>query len=158
MDVSNLKVVKGDLINNRHREALVELIEIYMKGNMGEGGILNSRERDNLILGLSNHPAALIFFGECEDRLIGLATCFIGFSTFYAKKLINIHDLIVLPEYRNCGVAKRILSAIEAKAKELNCCKITLEVRNNNVKAMRLYTRLGFGGGKHPMYFWTKLL
>jgi ribosomal protein S18 acetylase RimI-like enzyme len=87
-----------------------------------------------------------------------MAVCFIGFSTFYGKRFVNIHDLIVLPKYRNQGVAHRLLKAVEAKALRMDCCKLTLEVRVDNEKGMRLYERRGFSGGEYPMYFWTKML
>jgi len=87
---------------------------------------------------------------------VGLAVCFIGFSTFSVKKIINVYDLIVLPEYRGRGVAGQLLGAIEDKAREIDCCKLTLEVRVDNKKGMRLYKKHGFNSGEHPMHFLKK--
>jgi len=157
-DSGSVRIVEADKNDFRHQQALVCLINVYLKGDMGEGRVLDSAAEKRLVPELFNHPGALVLFAEYDGFVIGLAVCFIGFSTFYAKKLINIHDLVVLPEYRNNGVAERILSAVEAKARELDCCKITLEVRTDNDKAMLLYKRLGFDSGDHPMYFWRKVL
>ncbi len=56
-----------------------------------------------------------------------------------------------------------LLERIEAKARELNCCRITLEVREDNAVARGLYRKVGFdqvvvGPKRIPMEFWHKLL
>ncbi len=75
---------------------------------------------------------------------MGIAVCFIGFSTFAARPLINIHDLAVLPEGRGNGVGRKLLTAVERKAREMNCCKVTLEVLENNRRALKVYAAAGF--------------
>ena len=50
-----------------------------------------------------------------RDNPVGAAVCFIGFSTFAAKPLINIHDFVVLPAARGKGVGRRLLEAVEKK-------------------------------------------
>lgn len=157
-NIERVRVIESDLSRHRHQEALIELINAYLNDEMGEGGCLDIDTQTRLIFGLIDHSTAFIFFAEYNGKMIGLAICFLGFSTFQAKKLINIHDLIVLPEYRRQGIAKRILMCIEEKAKLMNCCKLTLEVRTDNIKAMGLYKRLGFSSGEYPMSFWRKLL
>ncbi len=158
MDIDAVNIIEGNLADLKHKEALVELINAYLSDNMGENRLLSCDIQDRLISGLTKHPAALLFFAEYKNKLIGLATCFIGFSTFHAKKLINIHDLIVLPEYRRHKVAEKIILFVEKKAQDMDCFKLTLEVRMDNIKAKGLYKKLGFSSGEHLMYFWTKRL
>src|SRR5437867_12897246 len=79
----------------------------------------------------------------CMGRA-GIATCFLGFSTFFARPLLNIHDFAILPQHRGRGLARHLLRAVEAKALELGCCTITLEVQEKNVRARRVYERAGF--------------
>jgi ribosomal protein S18 acetylase RimI-like enzyme len=80
-----------------------------------------------------------------DEMPVGLAVCFLGFSTFAARPLINIHDLAVLPEYRGRGIGRRLLERVEAKGHALGCAKLTLEVRADNHRAQRLYQQVGFG-------------
>lgn len=157
-DIARVRVIEGDLSRRKHQEALIELINAYLNDEMGEGRLLTADTQAKLISGLIGQVNALIFFAKYSSRIIGLATCFLGFSTFYAKKLINIHDLIVLPEYRRRKVAEKIISFIEKKARALDCCKLTLEVRVDNIKARGLYKKSGFSFGEYPMCFWRKLL
>ena len=87
---------------------------------------------------------------ECPDESTfppaAFANCFYGFSTFSAMPLINIHDFAVLPKYRGMGLSQKLLEHIEQLAKAKNCCKVTLEVLDNNVGAKRAYEKFGFGG------------
>lgn len=158
IDIAKLQIIEGNLASQKHRVALMELINVYLNDAMGEGRAQSAELGTQLISGLRGHPGALLFFAEYAGKLIGLATCFIGFSTFEARKLMNIHDLIVLPEYRRQGVAEKILLFVEEEAKLMDCCKLTLEVRTDNAKAMLFYRKLGFNSGKAPMFFWTKPL
>ena len=160
IDIGRLKVieVKSRKPARKHSQALVGLVDVYLRDAMGERRALNNGERKRLAGGLFRHPGAMVFLAEYCGEFIGLAVCFSGFSTFYAGKIVNIHDLVVLPEYRGMGVAGKILEAMENKARMTGCYKITLEVRSDNAKAMRLYRRMGFGAGEHRMYFWTKKL
>jgi ribosomal protein S18 acetylase RimI-like enzyme len=41
-------------------------------------------------------------------------------------------------------VSRRLLDVIENKARLLGCCKLTLEVLENNTRARRVYAAAGF--------------
>jgi ribosomal protein S18 acetylase RimI-like enzyme len=94
---------------------------------------------------------------------VALATCFRGFSTFRALPLINISDLAVLPDYRGRGIGKQLLTAVEDKARTLGCCKVTLEVQENNTRARNVYERSGFEQAVYgettggSLYYWKNL-
>jgi ribosomal protein S18 acetylase RimI-like enzyme len=111
-----------------------------------------------LINGLKNHPSKLILFALNKNKFAGLANCFINFGTFGAKPFINIHDIIVENNFRGKGIGRTLMNAIVQKAKALDCAKITLEVRGDNVIAQKLYKSLGFGDTNPKMYFWTMYL
>lgn len=140
-----LVVMEADLEDPTHQHAVLWLVNAYARDPMGNGRDLPEDVREKLIPGLRKHPASLIFLAFHGDTPVGIAVCFLGFSTFAARPLINIHDLAVRPEYRQQGVGRRLLERVEAKARELGCCKLTLEVREDNHPAQRLYRTVGFG-------------
>jgi GNAT superfamily N-acetyltransferase len=111
---------------------------------MGGGSPLPDTTRHDLIDGLRQHPTTLVFLAFAGDEAVGLATCFLGFSTFAARPLLNIHDLIVEAAHRGRGVGRSLLESAEHKARALRCCKLTLEVTAGNHVARRLYEDLGF--------------
>jgi ribosomal protein S18 acetylase RimI-like enzyme len=143
--MSKFTVFEADLDAPQHQEAIVSLINAYARDPMGDGRDLPAEVRERLIPGLRQHPTTLAFLAFDGEKPAGIAVCFLGFSTFAARPLINIHDLAVLPEYRGQGVGRLLLEQVEAKGRELGCCKLTLEVRDDNHRAQRLYQKAGFG-------------
>ena len=155
-----ITIVEADLATPRHREAVPALINNYAGDPMGGNQELDERTLERMVSGLAAHPSSLIFLAFDGDQPVGIANCFVGFSTFAARPLINIHDLAVIPEYRGKGIGERLINAVEEKAREMGCCKLTLEVREDN-PARRLYERTGFadfttGEEKVRTYFLEK--
>jgi ribosomal protein S18 acetylase RimI-like enzyme len=142
----SIRIVEANLDLSDHREAVLGMVEAYSRDTMGSAKPLDQDVRARLIPGLQRHPTTLIFLAFEDAQAVGVAVCFIGFSTFAAKPLINIHDCMVLPEFRGRGVGRHLLEAVEAKACELGCCKLTLEVMDNNHRARRAYEAAGFVG------------
>lgn len=139
-----VEIVEADLTRPDHQHAVVMLIDAYARDPMGNGGPLSEQIRKRLIPGLANHPTTRIFLAFAGDEAMGIAVCFVGFSTFAARPLINIHDLAVLPGHRRSGAGRLLLAAVERKAREMGCCKVTLEVLENNHRALKVYAAAGF--------------
>jgi ribosomal protein S18 acetylase RimI-like enzyme len=158
LDKNKITIIDGDISLAEHQDAFGHLIDVYLNDDMGEKRRLSDDLKDKIISWFIASQCALLFFAKYDKDIVGLSVCFVTFSTFYGRGVLNIHDLIVLPQYRKNGIARRLLEAVEKKAKELDCCKVTLEVREDNHKAMALYQHMGFGPGDHPMYFWKKML
>ena len=127
-----------------HSKAILTLLNAYACDIMGGGESLSEYVQENLIDELSKRSDVLIVLAYDDGKPIGLAISFEGFSTFYAQPLLNIHDFVVIPEYRRKGVAKLILEKIESISKQRNYCKLTLEVLEGNVRAQKVYKDFGF--------------
>lgn len=140
-----IEIIEADLSRADHQNSVLDLIDAYSSDPMGNGKPLPVDVKKALIPGLQKHPTTLIFLAWLKGEAVGIAVCFIGFSTFAARPLINIHDLAVLPGQRGRGVGRQILDAVECKARAMGCCKVTLEVLENNRRAMKVYAAAGFG-------------
>ncbi len=139
-----IEIVKADLNDPQHQSAVLELLDAYSADPMGDAKSLSEFARRNLISGLRAHPTTLVFLAFIAERSCGIATCFRGFSTFAAKPLINISDFFVDPVYRGQGIGRMLLDAILEEAKITDCCKLTLEVQQNNTQARAVYGKFGF--------------
>jgi ribosomal protein S18 acetylase RimI-like enzyme len=137
----------ADLDRSDDARAVVALLYAYAEDAMGSGEPLSEDVQERLVPALRAVPDRLVLLAFDGDAAVGLAICFQGFSTFRARPLLNIHDLAVLPSHRGRGVATAMLAAIEAEARRRECCKLTLEVRDDNPRAEALYRALGFGAG-----------
>ncbi len=137
----------ADLNRSDDAQAVVALLNAYAGDAMGAGEPLSEDVKDRLVPALRGVPDHLVLLAFDGEDAVGLAICFQGFSTFRARPLLNIHDLAVLPSHRGRGIATALLGAIEAEGMRRDCCKLTLEVREDNPGAGALYRALGFGAG-----------
>lgn len=143
-DRSSLSYVQADLDNADHQVAVLAMVDAYSRDPMGDGSPLSADVRERLIPGLRQHPTTLVFLAYDGDMPVGVAVCFLGFSTFAAKPLINLHDVSIVSTHRGRGIGRGLLATVEAKARELGCCKLTLEVLDQNDRALRTYVAAGF--------------
>ncbi len=141
----DIQIITADYANPAHARAVVDLLDAYACDPMGGSEPLCDDVRAELIPGLAAQPNAMSLLAFVGDSPIGLSNCFFAFSTFMAKPLINIHDVIVLPKYRGQGVARALFAEIERIANKRGACKVTLEVLSGNTRAKRLYASLGYG-------------
>jgi len=139
-----LQVRRADYSAAADRAALIGLLDAYAQDRMGGGEALPADVRARLCDDLARHPLAVSFIAWLGDQPVGLANCFEGYSTFKARPLLNVHDMVVHPAHRARGIGQALLAACEAHARERGCCKLTLEVLSGNQRAMRSYAHFGF--------------
>lgn len=139
-----LQITITDLGDSRHAEAWLALLEHYARDPMGGGSGLSAFARRHLVERLRSRTDFVGLLAWRGPRAIGLVNAFEGFSTFAARPLLNLHDIVVLESERGGGVGQALLAAIESVARERDCCKLTLEVLGNNHRALASYRRFGF--------------
>lgn len=144
MPKDSFTITEADLSDPVHQAATLSMMDAYARDEMGDGKPLSDWSREHLIAGLREHPTTLVFLAFRGAEPVGIATCFRGFSTFAARPLINISDYFVLPTCRGQGVGRRLMEAIERRARELGCCRLTLEVQEHNRRARAVYGAAGF--------------
>jgi GNAT superfamily N-acetyltransferase len=155
--MKEVNIIEADLSNKKHTDVILYITNEYAKHPMGLGKPLPEDTREKLIDEIQKFPVWFSLIALYNDQPAGIVNCVYSFSTFNAAKVINIHDLAVLKNYRSKGIGKALLVAVEKKAKETNCCKITLEVRADN-RAKNLYERMNFEYGDPKMFFMSKYL
>jgi len=158
----NARVFEADLSNPVDAKSVLDVLDSYASDPVGGGQPLSRDVRDRLPSILRSFPTSLVLLAAVDDRRVGLAVCFFSLSTFRARPLLNVHDLAVLPEYRGSGVGRALLQAAEDRARQKGCCKLTLEVQDDNTRARTLYRRFGFDdfvvGSSAPTRFLAKTL
>lgn len=140
----SVEIVKANLRDAGHQSAVVAMMDAYSQDPMGDGKPLSNYAREHLVTGLIEHPTTIVFLVFENTTPCGIATCFRGFSTFAAKPLINVSDFYVESRLRGQGIGKQLLLAIEHEARTTGCCRLTLEVQQNNSTARTVYGNFGF--------------
>lgn len=100
---------------------------------------------------LEDNPAALLWVAEVDDpqpKVVG------AIVTWLLVDEVHIATISVHPDYRRRGIATRLLcTALEENAR-LGGVEATLEVREHNLAAQKLYHRFGFREvGRRKRYY-----
>lgn len=151
-----LSILKVDLQNELHCVQVINLLNDYMNDPMGNNSPMDKNLAPRIISGLKAHSGFLGFFVLADQDFAGLANCNVNFSTFQAMPLINIHDFIITPKFRNLGAGSYLLSEIVNYALVNDFCRVNLEVREDNVTAKLLYKKMGFSDCVPRMMFWER--
>ncbi len=140
----SVEITKANLRDADHQRIIVAMMDAYSQDPMGDGKPLSDYAREHLVTGLIEQPTTIVFLVFENKIPCGIATCFRGFSTFAAKPLINVSDFYIESRLRGKGIGKKLLMAIEHEAKTTGCCRLTLEVQQNNSVARTVYGNFGF--------------
>jgi ribosomal protein S18 acetylase RimI-like enzyme len=140
-------VAPASFASDEDVSAFLDLLDAYARDPMGGGAPLPGDVRMRLIPDLKSRMLrgdALVLIARLGGKPVGLAVCFSSYSTFRGRPVLNLHDLAVMPEQRGAGVGRKLLEAVEDAARARRCCKVTLEVREDNARARAIYERSGF--------------
>jgi GNAT superfamily N-acetyltransferase len=140
----SIEIREANLRDPADAAALVEALEAYARDPMGGASPLPTDVAERLAPSLAAHPGAHVLLAWEGSRPVGVATCFVGFSTFAARPLLNVHDLGVVADRRGRGIGRALLARAEVLARSLGCVKLTLEVLEDNALARDLYESFGF--------------
>lgn len=78
-------------------------------------------------------------------HLVVLGEAIIGYCGIW--KVVDeghITNLCIEPSHQGKGLGKIMMKLVMAWAKDVNICRLTLEVRVSNKKAIQMYEKLGF--------------
>jgi ribosomal protein S18 acetylase RimI-like enzyme len=141
---ASVQVRRVDYHHPADRAALELLLNHYAQDPMGGGAAIAPEALARLCDELAQRPFAFSFIAWRGGEPVGLINCFEGFSTFKAKPLVNVHDVVVHETARGQGVGQALLDAAEGEARARGACKLTLEVLSTNTRALKSYEHFGF--------------
>jgi ribosomal protein S18 acetylase RimI-like enzyme len=142
---SNVEVIQADYQNEEHARAIEQTLNQYAMDPCGGGEPIKPEKLAILVSELAKVPGAFSVLAFVEGKPAGLLNCFMGFSSFQVMPLVNIHDCVVIAEFRRMGICSKMLSKCEEIANERGCASITLEVLQHNITAQGAYRKFGFG-------------
>ena len=93
-------------------------------------------------------PSSWIWAAKLDSKLIGYCCC------WEIEDELQIANLAVHPDFRKQGIGKKILQEILNQACQKKLKKLTLEVRESNQAALKLYSGFGFSEiGRRKKYY-----
>ena len=137
-------------------EALIEFLRTVggQSDNLsfGKEGIDISIEAEgDFLFDIETSSDAIMLLAKSDGRIVGNASLFRGSRRMSHRGELSV---CVLKEYQNNGIGKRLVEALIEFARENGFDIIDLQVRCDNVPALRLYESYGFEKvGTHPSFF-----
>ncbi len=96
-----------------------------------------------------DHGGVLVL--EIEGRVVGLASYQLFSLIYRSQPQCRITALVVLSEVRRRGLARALVGAIEARAREAGCFRLELTTRPGRSGALPFYSALGFEERPHRL-------
>jgi ribosomal protein S18 acetylase RimI-like enzyme len=128
-------------------EDIEELANIYLEGYAGLEEYSYTHREDVLayLNWLFRRDVAGVFVAEVDGKKVGfVAADGNWFSKREGKVVGAIHELVVLPEYRNRGIGKKLLEKALEYFKERGLPLAELWVGDENIRAIEFYKKHGF--------------
>jgi ribosomal protein S18 acetylase RimI-like enzyme len=85
-----------------------------------------------------------LVFAVVEDELCGMLSLVIVPTTQGAGCFAYLDDVFVLEQRRGQGIGTKLMREALNRARKSGCVRVELGTRRDNVRARRLYERLGF--------------
>ncbi len=104
-----------------------------------------------MILSEIREPISFFYLAETQGRVVG----YYGFLHILDE--LHILNVAVDPSFRRMGIGSAMMDHLKLELIRLDCRAATLEVRESNSEAIKLYERAGFSlAGVRPHYYMDK--
>lgn len=87
---------------------------------------------------------SVIFIAEKNSKAIGFSQLYYSRSSINVRPEFVLNDLYIDEDFRNQGIATKLIDTCKYYSKDKNIYVINLETSTNNSKAKRLYEHIGF--------------
>jgi len=149
------KLLGDTLIANL--EGLAEVLRVSVAAGAAVGFVLPLTTDDcrafwrDTVLPLVRSDARCLFAAFLERRLVGTVQLHLGLPPNQPHRC-EVTKLVVHPDFRKRGIARRLMATLEAEARARGRSLITLDTRTGD-KAEPLYLSLGYqAAGVIPGY------
>ncbi|WP_175396138.1 GNAT family N-acetyltransferase [Paenibacillus xylanilyticus] len=88
-----------------------------------------------------------------QTPLAGFVQLYPSFSSVSMSPIYVLNDLFVHTEYRQQGIARKLLQAAQNWARETGAIRITLSTAISNKQAQALYESEGYAKDTHFLYY-----
>ncbi|HCO39572.1 MAG TPA: N-acetyltransferase [Aquificaceae bacterium] len=136
-----------------------DLIEVYLQGYKGleEYSYTHPEDVQAYLNWLFRRDVAGIWVAEEDGKIVGfVASDGNWFSKREGKVVGAIHELVILPEYRNKGIGKALVQKAIEYFKSRGLDTAELWVGDKNTQALEFYKSLGFEE-KDRFNYWIRM-
>jgi GNAT superfamily N-acetyltransferase len=89
-------------------------------------------------------PAARVLLALADNTVVGLASICRLWPAAGADTSLYLKELYVRASHRRRGVARQLMDAVHAEARDADCSRVEWTADRDNASAVELYAALGF--------------
>lgn len=93
-----------------------------------------------------------ILVTEENNQIIGLAAFSVRNVVRYPKPIAELDEMYVDPSFRKHGVGRKLMEAVEYKARKLNCYRVYIESQYKHKEGHKFYEALGYKNYGYHFY------
>ena len=128
--------------------------DIYVSYTPDEANVPLEKEAERIKRHLETGNLCLV--GQSEERIVAQLRCVVDHS-FAITRHTSVLGMSVDRNYRNQGIGTELMERAINWAKEKRIVRLELEVYTENIAAIRLYEKFGFGiEGRKRMYAYQR--
>lgn len=101
------------------------------------------KQANGLKLLLENYSCHLLV-ASSEERVIGMCSGQTVISTAEGGPALLVEDVVVAPEYRQCGIGRSLVETLALWAKNRGINRLQLLADKNNQQGLRFYDKTGW--------------
>jgi GNAT superfamily N-acetyltransferase len=135
MDITVQRATRSDV------EALLPLVRAY---RVFYGQTPDAASERRFIGKHLRDATSTIFFASDGSRVLGFVQIFEVWSTVRLAPVLILEDLFVEPDSRGQGIARALIDAAIAFAREVGAAGMFLETAASNERAQQVYERAGW--------------
>lgn len=131
-------------IENLTKEDLPGLKKVYEEGFDSMTGNINRMQ--NVFSEINGNKNYNILCAKVKGEVVGSVMGVACMELFgNCQPFMVVENVVVLQSHRRLGIAKTLLTELEARAKKLNCSTMLFVSSQHRKEAHKLYDSLGFG-------------
>lgn len=140
-------------------EDLPALVDVYMAAyrEHPEYGEPDERHAMRYLRWLLRHHT-LFLVAEAAGRPVGFVVVDAGWRDWNGRRVGEIHELVVHPDYWGKGIGRQLVEAALAHVREQGLRRAGLWVGMRNERALAFYRRLGFRRSKMRWGEWIRMV
>lgn len=141
--MSGMNPTADDLV--KHKKSIMELLidsyEISFRFSK-EQCVGICEEKIKLLNGYINEGSAIVLGAFLDENLIGFLWLYK--RNFFYETRLHVNQIVVSSQFRGRGIGKQLMKEVEKQAERLGMETIDLFVSENNCKALKMYTNMGY--------------
>ncbi|QDQ03487.1 GNAT family N-acetyltransferase [Lysinibacillus fusiformis] len=139
-------------------ETITDAVPLFSAYRVFYGQQANDDEAEQFLTERFTKKESILFLAYLDEQAVGFVQLYPTFSSVAMEKAFILNDLYVAEYARKLGVAQRLIERCYAYCEQHDARYISLETAVSNLRAQKLYEKIGMRIDNevlHYIKYWT---